>query len=535
MCSNQKSLKVSAVESSSCLISDQKGEHLAKKSIRLGYSGLIIFAAYMVSIVTGLIFQFMVARALYKTYTISGVTHSEYDLWFNINDVVPYFTLMAGVLPFWIVRFVAKGKGEAAKTGIIANLTIATIATLVYLSVVSLITSMLDISTNYLPAYFLLSIQILELYSIAAFEACLQAKIPQTIGYGMLVQQVCKVALGYVLIIRFDQPLMGTVVTTIAAFALQTAYYVKLLAQELKQKIEWRYAKEWLKGSLATIYNFVGSQISAFIFIMLFSYGGKDARGIVGAATAVTAVITYSSFLAYALYPKLLAEKRLEDITTSVRMVMMFAIPMTVGAIALSNSFIALLKPNYSYAGLVLIVLAADAFITVISSILASVLYGFETVDDNARISLRQLAKSRMLMAFSLPYVYSAIALPTTYYVLTDYAFDQPFYAALYVSIISFSAHFAMLLMQYLIVRKMARIDMPWSHLAKYTLAAAVMGSTLYLIPHTTRLPMTLVETALGTIIYLALLMAIDKEARSLPSGIMREIKRRMNKTEMES
>jgi hypothetical protein len=505
---------------------------LAKKNIRLEYSGFIIFAAYMVSIVTGLIFQFMVARALYKTYTVDSVTRSEYDLWLNINDVVPYFTLMSGVLPFWIMRFAARGKGEAAKTGIIANLTISAIATLVYLLLVSFITSALRISATYLPVYFLVAIQIIELYSIAVLEACLQAKVPQTIGYGMLVQQVCKVVLGYVLIIRLDQPLLGVVVTTIASFALQTVYYLKLLAPELKQRIEWEYVKEWLKGSVATIYSVVGSQIATFIFIMLFEYGGKDARGIVGAAAAVTTVITYSSFLAYALYPKLLAEKRREDITASLRMVLMFAIPMTVGAIALSNSFIVLLKPDYSFAGPVLIVLAIDAFITVIASILASVLYGFETVDDNAKLSLRQLAKSRLWMAFSLPYLHSAITLPTTYYVLTNYAYNQPFYAALYVSIINSSAHFAMFLIQYSIVRKMAKISVPWRSVAKYALAAAVMGSVLYLIPHTTRLPMTLVETALGGIIYLALLMAIDKEARSLLSSIMREIKRRMKKTE---
>jgi hypothetical protein len=430
------------------------------------------------------------------------------------------------------MRFSARGKGEAAKTGIIANLTISAIATLVYLLLVSFITSALRISATYLPVYFLMAIQIMEFYSIAVLEACLQAKVPQTIGYGMLVQQVCKVVLGYVLIIRLDQSLLGVVVTTIAAFALQTVYYLKLLAQELKQRIEWRYVKEWLKGSVATIYSVVGGQIAAFIFIMLFEYGGKDARGIVGAAVAVTTVITYSSFLAYALYPKLLAEKRREDITASLRMVLMFAIPMTVGAIALSNSFIVLLKPDYSFAGPVLIVLAIDAFITVIASIFVSVLYGFETVDDNAKLSLRQLAKSRLWMAFSLPYLCSAITLPTTYYVLTNYAYNQPFYAALYVSIINSSAHFAMLLIQYSIARKMARISVPWRSVAKYALAAAVMGSVLYLIPHTTRLPMTLVETALGGIIYLALLMAIDKEARSLPSSIMHEIKRRMKKTE---
>jgi hypothetical protein len=65
---------------------------LSKKDLRLEYSGYVIFAAKMVSVATGLVFQFMVARALNKT---------EYDLYFNaLTDVAGIFALLAGVLPF---------------------------------------------------------------------------------------------------------------------------------------------------------------------------------------------------------------------------------------------------------------------------------------------------------------------------------------------------------------------------------------------------------------------------------------------------
>ncbi|MEM3551197.1 MAG: hypothetical protein QXV01_08940 [Candidatus Bathyarchaeia archaeon] len=42
---------------------------------------------------------------------------------------------------------------------------------------------------------------------------------------------------------------------------------------------------------------------------MLFTYGGETARSNYGAAYQIANIITYSSFLAFALYPKLLAEK----------------------------------------------------------------------------------------------------------------------------------------------------------------------------------------------------------------------------------
>ncbi len=498
-----------------------EGECLAKKDVRLQYSGFVIFAAKMVSVATGLAFQFMVARSFLPVH------QKDYDLWFNLNDVAAYFTLVAGVLPFWAMRFVARDKEGAIKTGILSNLAISVMATSAYLLLIPVITSALGISGIYLPVYFVASIQIIELYSTGVLEACLQARVPHTIGYGLLVQQVCRVALGYLLIVYFNQLLLGAVVTTVFAFALQIAYYFRLLAPELKQKIRWEYLREWLKGSLANIYNVAGNQVAAYIYIMLFAYGGDGARGRLGAAATIVNVITYSSFLAFALYPKLLAERKREDITTSLKMVLMFAIPLTVGAIALSDSYITILTDIYTDAAPILVVLAIDSFIVVISGLFSAALYGFETVDDGAKLSLYRLAKSRIFIAFSLPYLHSAITLPTTFYILTRYFLNQPFHAALYVSIINASSRFAMFMIQYIIVRRMVRIDIPWKTLAKYVLAAAAMGTVLYILPHPTRISLTLAETLAGGIVYLALLMAIDKEARSLPKYVMQEMRQR--------
>jgi len=488
---------------------------LAKNEIRLQYSGFIIFAAKMLSIATGLAFQLMIVRT---------TTEAELDLWSNLNDVLAYFTLLAAALPFWTMRFVARDKEGAAKTGILANLTISVIATIIYLPLVPLITSLLNIRQEYLFLYFIISIEIIELYSINALEACLRARKPQTVGYGLLVAEVCKVILGYILIIEFQQPLLGALLSLIVAFTIQITYYFKLLIEELKQSFKWEYVKEWLKGSTANIYNVVGNQIANFVFIMLFIYGGDGARGRYGLAVLVTSVITYSSFLAFALYPKLLAERRSEDITTSLKMVLMFAIPMTVGAIALSDSYVIIMKDVYKDTWPVLIVLAIDAFVATLSAFFSSVLFGVERLDEKAKIPLKQLSRSNIFKVFTLPYIHSAITLPTAFYVLTNLAFN-PVEAALYVTIINMTARFAMFLVLYIIVRKSIKIAIPWRNIAKYVFASAVMSTILFIIPHPTRIYLTLIATAIGGIIYLALLMSIDKEARLLANSVWQEIK----------
>jgi O-antigen/teichoic acid export membrane protein len=491
---------------------------LTKKDLRLHYSGFIIFASRLLSVGTGLIFQFMIARATSK---------SEYDIWFNMNDVAMYFTLFAGVLPFWAMRFAARGKEGAVKTGILSNLVIATLATLIYLPFVPIITSAWGISEGYASLYFLIAIQIIELHSISVFEGCLQVRTPKSVGLGWLIQQVCKVVLGYLLIIQLRQPLFGAIVATLVAFLAQVVYYFALLAGELKAQIKREYIREWLKGSTANIINVVGNQIAAVVFIFLFSYGGEGARSIYGAATQVANVVTYSSFLAFALYPKLLAEGKREDITSSLKLVLMFAIPMAIGAVIMSDSYVAILKPEYEGTGAVLIVLALDALVIVLSGLFSSVLFGMETLDENAHISFRKLATSRLFVALLLPYLHSLITIPTTLYVLTMFAQGQPLYAALYVSIINSIARFVMFLILLAIVCTKTRIEIPWKAFSKFALASTAMASFLALVPHTTRLSLTLITTAIGGLIYIIVLFTVDKEAKALPMAMWREIRKK--------
>jgi hypothetical protein len=70
----------------------------------------------------------------------------------------------------------------------------------------------------------------------------------------------------------------------------------------------------------------------------------------------------------------------------------------------------------------------------------------------------------------------------------------------------------------------MMKISLPWRSISRYMFASLVMGITLFLLPHPNTKLMTLSMTAVGGVIYLALLATIDKEARALPKAFLREI-----------
>jgi hypothetical protein len=498
---------------------------LGKNEIRVQYSGFVIFAAKLLSVATGLAFQYMIARS---------TNQAEYGVWFNIGDVLSYFTILAGIMPFWVMRFAARNERGAAKTGVLANLAISLAATLIYLPLVPLITSALHVQEEHISVYLIISAQIIELHLLSAFEANLRAKKPQTLGYGIIIAEVLKVLFGFVFIFgRILSPLDGAVISLTLAIAAQIIYYLRLHVEDFRQSVNWAYVKEWAKGSVANIYNVLGNQIAAFIFIMLFTYGGEAARGNYGAAFQIANIITYSSFLAFALYPKLLAEKSGSDITTSIKTVLMFAIPMTAGALTLPDLYLTILNVEYKAAWPVLVVLALDSFVVTISALYSFVLFGFERLDEEAKIPFGELVKSRLFIAFSLPYFHSAITIPLTYYVLTSYTLE-PIQSALAVAVINSTARFAMFLILYMMVRKMAKIIIPWRNIAKYVFASVIMASVLRCItklpqfPETPKVHQILGLTAFGGLLYIAVIVLIDMDAQILTKSIWLEIKQKL-------
>lgn len=492
---------------------------MAKNAIRVQYAGFMIFAAKILSVATGMIFILLLTR---------NTTKEQYGIWSNVFDLTSYFAFLSYAIPFWVTRFVARREEGAAKTGAFANMMLAITSTAFYVPLVPFITMTIGVSQSYTALYLIAALQIIELYLLNALEAALRAERPQALGYGLLIEEVCKILLTYIMIVKFQQPLFGAMISLIIAVAIQIAYYMKLLSKDFRQKIQWSHAREWLKGSIANIYSLVGNQLASFIFIMLILYGGKAARGDYAAAATIANIITYASFLSFALYPKLLAENSIKDAATSLKMVLMFTIPMTAGTMAIPDSFLTILDEPYREAAPILFLLAIDAFIVTMSQFYTSVLFGVEKFDQKAKIPFKQLAKSHIFKVFTLSYVHSAITLPATYYVLTKIAINQPLQAAMYVAIINMAARFAMFLVLYVITRRAISVPVPWKNIAKYIFASTVMAIVLYTFPHPTKITTTLGMVALGLIIYLTLLTAIDKEARALWLAAWNEIKSKL-------
>ena len=178
--------------------------------------------------------------------------------------------------------------------------------------------------------------------------------------------------------------------------------------------------KSGLKVHQQLLYNAVGSQLVTFVLILLFLYGGSDARAYYQAALSFTVIVGYSSSLALALYPKLLANSCTEEeVGVSFRTVLMLAIPLATITMVMSVSFLTILNVSYGVAWPVLVALTIDTLVSLIYTFYTSCVMGVESFDAEGKISIRKLVRSKIFKVFTIPYIQAAIALPLTYFVLT--------------------------------------------------------------------------------------------------------------------
>jgi hypothetical protein len=450
------------------------------------------------------------------------MTQAQYGVWGNIYDVTAYFLLFSGFIPFWALRFVARGEEGAVKTAFVANFALAIASAAAYIPLGPLIASSLHITET--SVYALASGQVVTTYTVNTLESCLRAKRPQAIGYGLLLEEAVKLSLAYLFIVRFHQLFIGAMLSLILSAAIQTLFYLKLFSKDLREKVHWSYVREWLKGSTALIYNAVGTQLGNFILILLLIYGTQTGRGDYLAATTFATIIGYSSSLAFALYPKLLAQNSLKEITASLKTVLMFALPLVAIVISMSPSFLTVLKVSYSGAWPVLVVLSIDALISLLSTFYTNVVYGVEKLDEEAKIPLRKLLKSKMFKLLTLPYIQAAITLPTALYILSRFANGQAVRAATYVAIIIAVAHAILFLLTYLIMGTSVRIVVPWRSIGKYVFASFVTAVILYVLPHPATLGLTIATAILGAAVYAAIALAIDRDARTFVRSILQEL-----------
>ena len=371
--------------------------------IKVRRAGLVSFGVKIGSTLTGLIFVVVVTRNL---------SILEFGLWQLISRTVAYSVFAANILYFWTLRYRARGV-TLGKTVLVGSFIFAAVLTLVYLITSLLVANSVgqaSPSTTNLY-FFLVSTPAVPLYIIVGtLEYILWGFRPEVASYGFGIFEIAKVIIGGVLVAVFRLSLTGAILGVIGAQVVQLVVTVVLTRREYFDKVSFVMLGTMLKTGWLALLNSLYPLVMNFDFLVVgLLTGSANPLAIYGAAVTIATVLTYSSVIASGLYASILGGKDPRQSTNQVlELQYLFTLPMLAGVIILSHDLLSLLKPVYTQAVPILIVLAFGAALFSFSLSFDTIVTGTDTTDASREADFALYSKSKMFLISKINIVLAA-------------------------------------------------------------------------------------------------------------------------------
>ena len=371
-------------------------------------TGLVVFAARIASIFTGLVFLVLMTRTL---------TAQQFGLYEVIVDIVTFAAYPAGLVAFWATRDIARGK-MFGKTAVLLNLVLSALGVAIYVGL-SLYSATMIPSANLMTLFFAVLLVPVAYFNQAA-NSVVAGHRPVVLGYAVIFSEVSKLAVAYPLLVVFKIGIDGVILSVMVANLAQAVASVALAGDAMSSPIDMERGRKWLVHSwlpiLTTLPLFLGI---ADTYVASLAAGDTVLVGYYQAAFSVAALAGYSLYLASAMYPMLLKGSDHKVTASTLDLALSFGIPMAVGAAVLATPILHLLNPVYLDAAIPLGILAMAALGNTVSSVFDLVLLGKDRVDVDEDAKLGAYLKSSILFVAKVNIVLAAVYIVAVYLSIT--------------------------------------------------------------------------------------------------------------------
>jgi len=208
------------------------------------------------------------------------------------------------------------------------------------------------------------------------------------------------------------------------------------------------------------------------------------------------------------------------EVRSLLKFVSIFVIPMVVGGILLAPDLFRIFGKVYMKNAWILPPLLIAAALTTYSSAFRGLLRGLEKADKNLDVGYRELLRSKLFITDSMDYLFTAMIIALSILLI-------PFIGGLGAALSRLTAS----LILFLILAYMSRRYLPSRRiivdLAKICAACLPMTAFLIFFEPISSIT-TLINIAVGAVIYFAALYAIDSESRTLIRAFVKEFSERM-------
>lgn len=477
--------------------------------IRPKKSGMVVFLARIFSTVTGLVFLTMITRA---------ISADEFGFWEFILDLVVFASYPAGLFTYWSTREVARGI-KAGKTVLFSSLLTSLVGIVVFF--IFSFSTYRQINTPFFPFVVASFLVPLNYWSLSS-SSIVAGYNPAITGYSLFFSETAKLVVAYFLLFIRRTGIIGVIISVCVSYAVQSGISTYMTRGNLGS-FEPMRIKVWLSGwYVPAVYTLGPALIVADTFVVSLGQKSTLVAGYFQAAFQIATVIGYSGYLASSLYPLLLQNKEEKLVSELLDYTLLFAIPMSLGAIFIGRYILYFLSPTYVKSYYALIFLSLASVLTIFSNILDSTLLGKEKVDTFLERSFRDLIKSNLMFVSLVNFIYSTIYVVTVYIVSLISVRFQVETSVLLWALSQFAILLLVCVIKEIKASKFVKIA-PSISVVNYIISSVAMGIIVYLLSLLVLNPNSRGAIygiglagiiAFGACIYFGILYVIDKRFR---------------------
>ena len=490
--------------------------------IRVTYTGLVTFGLRLVIILVNMAFLLIVTRTL---------TVEEYGTWGLISNMLVYVVLAEVIVGYWMSRETAR-KVDSAGTGAVASVLLSGGGTGAYV-VISLavgIQAGVDVG-----ALLFAAVLVPFRYLYGTLMKINVSWRPHTTSYALLIQSLLHIPLALIFVHHMGWGVAGVISSVVIAQAVCNAMLAAYVREKIRIGLDMTHVRRWFRLSWVSLYPSFAAMIFRLDVIALAMITGSVAVVALWTASFTVAfVITHSSLVAAAIYPKLLEGDGARHVRGNMTLFFYLGIPLAAVIMALAGPILFALNPAYQEAQAAMVILSAGMFLAAMTAIFQMILEGNERVDTLERASARDFAGSRLFLVPTvnvIQYGSYVAALVAVFLVLPPRVSDAELLAVWASLAVAFRIPAAVY--QYRLARRDVGLRLEAPRILGYLgAAAAVFGAVFaaqgeYLVgaPLQEFLPALAAYAAAGMAGYFAITCAADPGARALAGSVIRGIR----------
>jgi O-antigen/teichoic acid export membrane protein len=421
--------------------------------------------------ILGLIFTLVVTRTLLP---------EEFGTWGLLLGLFGNIILFEPIVGFWVTRQIARGI-PSARTAIFTTSLFSMVAVFVFLIVVNFIINPIDVDLNIL---FFGSILIPVIFLNRTLNAICLGHKPHIASMGQLVFGIVQVLTVLFFVFYLNLGIIGLIISVfisyIGSIIIQTVYS----KEQLKNKINKKIIKKWLKISWLPLYPGIANTILRFD-IVIFTVLTGSVIGIAywTVATTLAQLITIIGGISVATYSKVLEEKNKDFFQDHLTHLFFFAIPFTAIVLVVAKPGLFLLNPFYVIAYPVVIILSIQILLNVFYMTFQSVILGSDSVDNAEKSTIKQYVKSKLFFMPTLlviQFTSHIIILTMVILLLSDQSSEIEL--VIYWSMILLITQIPITIYAYFLSKKEMYFKLNIKSISKYLLVGIVVFGSMFVL-----------------------------------------------------